>query len=352
MTEAQITEALRLVSGADIAIAVMHHPLHWLEEVEQAKAEQMIGRDCHIVLHGHEHRPNMSRVSNAFGDTVTIPAGACYNRRIPSDPRYSNAYNFCSVDLESNVGTIFHRVWQEENDEWRPDERFWSKGRSLFFIQKKQPFEQQKIARRALNHLSKNYLQSIYKRSAISQEIVLKHEPFPIDGEPFVKAHVRITLTFHSGVAEFFKIESQVNQRIVSHPNPAVSSAAYKLLNPEAGQPQWTPDSARGEGIFRLGQGEEVIRYEYEMLEMTDGVYLFNLRRFTDNVKFTLIKDPTLNYEDLAFGGFPAKQSIPDDMLNADIWVTTELAMPNQGVLVQWYPKPKTVKTDPPNDRN
>jgi UDP-2,3-diacylglucosamine pyrophosphatase LpxH len=91
LTEAQISDALRQLSDADITIAMMHHPLHWLEETEQAKAEQIVGRHCHIVLHGHEHRPNMSRLSNAFGDTVTIPAGACYNRRIPTDPRYSNA---------------------------------------------------------------------------------------------------------------------------------------------------------------------------------------------------------------------------------------------------------------------
>jgi UDP-2,3-diacylglucosamine pyrophosphatase LpxH len=312
LTEAQISDALRQLSDADITIAMMHHPLHWLEETEQAKAEQIVGRHCHIVLHGHEHRPNMSRLSNAFGDTVTIPAGACYNRRIPTDPRYSNAYNFCSLDLDSNVGTIFHRLWSEENNEWRADERFWAKGRSLFFIQKKQAFEQQKTARKALNQLSKNYLAYAYKRSAIRHDVVMKHEACTIDGQTFIKARVRIRVELHPGDREQYPIKSLVNPRIVSHPNPNVRAAAHKLITlvPNSGPLKWDDDDVRCEGYLDLGPKDQNIEYDFEMLETTDGLYYFALRRFTEHMKFTLIKDPRFVYEDLSFGGFPAKKNV------------------------------------------
>jgi predicted phosphodiesterase len=347
-TEAQLHNALEDLGKTDLTIAVMHHPLHWLEETEQAKAEQTIGSNCHIVLHGHEHRPNMNQLSSSSGDVVTIPAGASYYRRIADDPRYTNAYNFCSVDLDSHVGTIFHRIWFEEKVGWGADERFWTKGRSLFFIQKKQEDEQQKLARKARNQLSKNYLRSVYLRPAISQDIDLRHEEHVINGEAFVMAKIRIKITFHPGETERFPIASMVNTRIVSHPDPKVSEAAYTLLTPKSDQPDWTRDGTRHEGYFEVGPNEQTIEYEYKMLETTDGLYYFNLRRFTDKVSFTLFKHPGLEYEDLPFGGFPSKQPVTDPYSKSDIWETHELAMPNQGLLVQWYPRPGKIAPKSP----
>jgi hypothetical protein len=109
--------------------------------------------------------------------------------RAATDPRYSNAYNFCSLELDDKVGTAFHRIWSEEHGEWRADERFWEDGRSLFFIQGKQNSEQRKIERNGLNQLMRNYLPRAYLRRAISQEIVLKHQACRIGDESFVRAH-------------------------------------------------------------------------------------------------------------------------------------------------------------------
>jgi predicted phosphodiesterase len=341
ITEAQITDALEKMGDVDIAIAIMHHPLYWLEEFEQAKVEQMIGQRCHIVLHGHEHRPNMSRLSNAFGDVVTIPAGASYNRRVAEDPRYTNAYNFCSVDLESKVGTIFHRIWSEEHNTWRADIRFWAEGQSLFFIQRKQTIEQQRTARKALNHLSRNYLPHAYRRTAISHVIDVRHELKPIGDEKFIKAIVRIAIKLHPGDLEDFPVKSLVNRRIVGHPNPDVRKEAYRLikLSPPAIDGGKWKDGSTFEGTCQIGPKDTDIAYEYEMLETMEGFYYFSLRRFTENVAFTLIKEPTLEYEDMAFGGFPSLQSVNDKIFRADTWKTYELSMPNQGLLIQWYPK-------------
>jgi len=339
MTEAQIRGALDEITDTDIAIAIMHHPMHWLEETEQAKAEQMIAHGCHVVLHGHEHRPNMNRLSNAFGDVVIVPAGASYNRRIASDPRYTNAYNFCSVDLDTNVGTIFHRIWSEERDRWVADDRFWSNGRSLFFIQKKQAIEQEKMARNALNQLSANYLESVYKRQVKEQNILLKHKGVNIDGELFIKASVRIRMKFHAGNHEAFPIRTRINSRILSHPSQKVREFAYRLQeNAVAGPLNWNSDGSQCELTFELSPEEKTIEYEYEMLEMVDGLYYFNLRRFTDHVIFTLMKEPYCEYEDLPFGGFPSKRPVIDRITNSDVWETDKPSLPNQGLVLQWYP--------------
>jgi predicted phosphodiesterase len=348
VSDAQLNEAIDNLRGADLAIAVMHHPLHWLDETEQAKAEQAIGRGCHVFLHGHEHRPNMNRVSNAFGDVVVIPAGASYNRRNADDPRCTNAYNFCSVDLERGVGTIFHRVWSEDvKVGWQADERFWANGKSQFFIQKKQDAGQQRVARRALNQLSKNFLRHIYKRPAISHKIEMRHEVEHIDGEMFVRAYFKIKVDLYEGEPERYPISSLVNPRIVKHANPKVRQEAHKVHNllPKSDGLVWNEDRTRCEGYLDLGRRDQEIEWDFEMLETTDGMYYFNILRFTEKVEFTLKKAPGFEYEDLPFGGFPRLESSNNRVLEAETWNTNkrEPVMPNQGLILQWYQKPRTV---------
>ena len=338
ITEGQVRAALRQLGNVDIAIAIMHHPLYWLAELDQAKVEQQLGSHCHIVLHGHEHRPNMSRISNAFGETVTIPAGACYDRRIAHDPRYTNAYNFCSLNLKDYTGTVFHRIWAEDHSKWVADERFWADGRSIFFIQKKQDSKQQKLARKSLNILSREYLTRAYKRTARLHEITLRHTAEEIGGELFIRAHRRIRAIINPGDPERSLISAGLNSRIAVHPNEAVRNNALRIIKIE---PEPTCKTIDKEGLTSyvdLGCEEQEMYFECENLETTDGVYMFSLLRFTEQLKFTWIKDPYFEYECLSFGGLPPLKPFEDTILKADVW-ETELSLPNQGFLVQWYPK-------------
>ena len=63
---------------------------------------------CDFILRGHQHEPTGIFDSwNPYGDSVVIPAGACYDRRIPADPRYANAYNFVHFGLGEWAGNLF-----------------------------------------------------------------------------------------------------------------------------------------------------------------------------------------------------------------------------------------------------
>ncbi len=164
-----------------------------------------------------------------------------------------------------------------------------------------------------------------------------------IDGETFIMAHVHIRIELHRGQPEVFPIKSQVNSRIVSHPNPNVRSAAHQLhkFDPNPSKLIWEKDNVRCEGYLNLGPNDQDVEYEFEMLETTDGMYYFNLRRFTEKVEFSLIKAPELEYEHMAFGGFPSLEPFKNGVLRAETWKTKnrEPAMPNQGLILQWYPK-------------
>ena len=187
------------------------------------------------------------------------------------------------------------------------------KANRLFFIQKKQAFEQQKKARKSLNHLSQKYLEYVYKRPVKCKTFIMTHKAERIDGELFIRATVRFTIELHPGDAERFPVRSLVNPRIVSHPNPKVRDAFHTLntFTPNPSELKWSEDKKECEAHLDLGPNDRLVEYEFEMLETTDGLYYFNLRKFTDKVKFTLYKDPELEYEDLSFGGFPAKKQGP-----------------------------------------
>jgi tetratricopeptide (TPR) repeat protein/predicted phosphodiesterase len=118
--EPQIHELMERISESDITIAVLHHPFSWLADFESSQIERSLMARCDFILRGHQHEPKASLVHSPDGDCVVIPAGACYDRRIPGDPRYANAYNFVHLNLENGRGVVFLRCWNGM-DKWRED---------------------------------------------------------------------------------------------------------------------------------------------------------------------------------------------------------------------------------------
>ena len=118
--EPQIHELMEKISESDITIAVLHHPFSWLADFESSQIERSLMACCDFILRGHQHEPKASLVHSTDGDCVVIPAGACYDRRIPRDPRYANAYNFVHFNLENGQGVVFLRCWNGM-DKWRED---------------------------------------------------------------------------------------------------------------------------------------------------------------------------------------------------------------------------------------
>jgi hypothetical protein len=119
--ERQVDDAiarLEQCGGADIWIALMHHPLGYLNDAFDAgPVESLLRKRCDFILRGHLHRANMIQEFSLEGETVIIPAGACYDRR----DRPGNGYNFVHLDFETSVGTIHLRRYSDRRREWLPD---------------------------------------------------------------------------------------------------------------------------------------------------------------------------------------------------------------------------------------
>ena len=136
--ESQIYEPLKQISDADIKIAVLHHPLDWLAPFDQNRIEMHLKRNCNFILHGHGHKPGVSSNEDNFGRYITIPAGACYERRDSSDLAYTFSYNFVHLDFDNNKGVVYLRRWSDQNREWRTDDETCKDGKFDFSIFKKE----------------------------------------------------------------------------------------------------------------------------------------------------------------------------------------------------------------------
>ena len=119
--EPQIHEPLAQIEDAHLRIAVVHHPFDWLSEFDRNHAETRLCRSCHFILRGHVHFPQVQVINGTMGDCTVIPAGACYDRRLPQDPRYTSAYNWVHLDLETSKGTVYLRRWSDQRNEWIED---------------------------------------------------------------------------------------------------------------------------------------------------------------------------------------------------------------------------------------
>lgn len=131
--EPQLIDTLKQFRDANLAIAVMHHPFEWLDLPDRNIVPEYLGKHCHFILFGHQHRAQVKIESSTEGNFITIPAGACYDRRT-----YANGYNFVNIDTDSKQGTIYLRRWNKRRKCWIADTETAEEGKYDFTMPKTQ----------------------------------------------------------------------------------------------------------------------------------------------------------------------------------------------------------------------
>jgi tetratricopeptide (TPR) repeat protein/predicted phosphodiesterase len=66
---------------ADLRIALIHHPLEWLSDVERTNVRASLQQSVDVILRGHLHETEVASVVSASGTTLLIAAGAAYQTR-------------------------------------------------------------------------------------------------------------------------------------------------------------------------------------------------------------------------------------------------------------------------------
>jgi len=102
-----------------LRIAVMHHPISWLSEVEQVNIKSSLHDKFDIVARGHLHKNEIEQIADLSASTLFVAAGACYQTK-----RYPNTASICT--------------WRDKTIELRPIRYFdeprevWALDTSLF----------------------------------------------------------------------------------------------------------------------------------------------------------------------------------------------------------------------------
>ncbi|MBC8450302.1 MAG: SUMF1/EgtB/PvdO family nonheme iron enzyme, partial [Chloroflexi bacterium] len=114
--ERQVRQALDAAKDADLRIALLHHPLDWLQEFDRNDCEALLMQRCDFVLHGHLHRTGLLSLTMPDAGAMIVAAGACYESR-----EYPNSYNFVQLDFGTGQGTVYLRRYSDERG------GFWTK---------------------------------------------------------------------------------------------------------------------------------------------------------------------------------------------------------------------------------
>ncbi|MBC1237264.1 SIR2 family protein [Nostoc sp. 2RC] len=113
--EPQLYDALKQIASDEVRIAVLHHPLEWIGEFERNRLGQRLQNQdgCHFLLCGHQHKSEVYQVAGTTGNCVVIPAGSSYDRR-----NYPNGYNFVHLNCDTRRGTVYLRLWIDDENCW------------------------------------------------------------------------------------------------------------------------------------------------------------------------------------------------------------------------------------------
>jgi UDP-2,3-diacylglucosamine pyrophosphatase LpxH len=106
--ERQVRMALDECVGADLTIALLHHPLDWLREFDQNDSGALLVDNCDFVLHGHLHQSSLTGLSTPDGDAMVIACGACYVSR-----QFPNSYNYVQLNVMDNTCKVHLRRYTD-----------------------------------------------------------------------------------------------------------------------------------------------------------------------------------------------------------------------------------------------
>jgi len=105
--EMQVRRAIEKFSKADLYIIMMHHPIECLKEFDMDSCKKLLFEKNALVLQGHKHDQAFERRELlSSGYFLTFSAGSAYE-----SINKHNGYNFVKINLESNSGIIYPKIW-------------------------------------------------------------------------------------------------------------------------------------------------------------------------------------------------------------------------------------------------
>nr|VFK54526.1 MAG: Calcineurin-like phosphoesterase [Candidatus Kentron sp. TUN]VFK57376.1 MAG: Calcineurin-like phosphoesterase [Candidatus Kentron sp. TUN] len=107
----QLNQLGTQLKGAEIKLALAHHPLTWLVPQENPALNPMLERNFDFFLHGHEHQAWIDEKSRH----IRLAAGACYGENSTM-----SGYSFVRLDPKAGTGQVWLRRFDDMGLGWIP----------------------------------------------------------------------------------------------------------------------------------------------------------------------------------------------------------------------------------------
>jgi predicted Zn-dependent protease len=104
----QLQALRKKVKEADVRVALMHHPINWMNDVEDVhEVKSGIRHVFDFFLHGHEHDGWVTGLRD--DQHIRIGADACYE-----SSRSENGYNVVRLNFDEGTGEVWLRKYSSE----------------------------------------------------------------------------------------------------------------------------------------------------------------------------------------------------------------------------------------------
>ncbi len=343
VSENQISRFTQEAQNVDLCISIMHHPLSWLRESEEYFIFEEVSRNAHFLLHGHEHLPRINVIESTTGDLVVVPAGSVFEKRYNRDPRYTNSYNFVTVDTAKREGTIYFMRWLDRGRGWRRDEDIWEGGAYNFHL----PNRQDKIRKRkkaALHEVKKVYGKKADLRFIKSLSVTIKHTLIEKNGVKLVKIYSDRRFVMDKGDPEDFPIKFTHDQLIPELMKKAnIQGPAFKVDERKT-SPHTLTKLADDTYLIRFPatSNETRIRMDYWLYDLCPGEQFVGLSRFVKSFSIDFEGSNGLKYEVESNGGFPDLNKLDPNFdpsnftFDSENYEETHWCFPHQGFSIYW----------------
>ncbi|OMD81174.1 MULTISPECIES: metallophosphoesterase [Paenibacillus] len=133
--ERQVENAIEKLEGLDLKLAVIHHPLDWLNQFEKKNVENLIHKYYNLMFCGHVHEGESEYKTNMFGGTLLVSvAPANWSGGIRSDDRaYSNGYAY--IDYTSDKVVLTNRTYFHTKKSYGPNIALGNdEGKAIYYL--------------------------------------------------------------------------------------------------------------------------------------------------------------------------------------------------------------------------
>ena len=108
--ENQINDNYKFIKDCEVKIALMHHQLDWISEVESKTVKGHLTQNYDLIFSGHVHQTDVEYVQNLTGKSLRFVSPSGLNNIRQTDSNFTNGFSVIDNDEKNNTCHFFKYV--------------------------------------------------------------------------------------------------------------------------------------------------------------------------------------------------------------------------------------------------